>query len=153
MNDQKHRFGGELIIGGCDVEADFYVPVSNPTHWQFHISSIQFIQRNEENNKKQNKGLLQRKQIMLTTCKGGCQALLDSGTGYICGPKDEITKINSYFRAQLHKGTQQYILWCNQKDLPTVVINIGGHELSLEPKDYLIRQGVSNQILNIHFQK
>lgn len=152
LNDQKSRIGGELIIGGCDVKAEFYAPVSKPGHWQFYVSSIQFTQRNENQNKEHNKGLLQTKKILFTTCKVGCQALLDSGSSFISGPRDEITMINRHFGAYFDKRTQQYVLRCGQKNLPNVVINIEGNEIILEPNDYLVRIGVSNQIFNVRLQ-
>lgn len=143
LYDQKARIGGELIIGGCDTEADFYVPISKPGHWQFHVSFIQFTKQNEK---------LDKKQILFTACKNGCQAVLDSGASLIYGPRNEIKIINRRFGSYMDKRTQQYVLRCCRKDLPNVVINIDGHKIILEPKHYLVRIGVSDQVLNAPLQ-
>lgn len=147
LNNRKPRIDGELIIGGCDVEADFYVPVSKPGHWQFYVSVIQFTQQNEKLDDEHNKGLIQREQILFTACKDGCQALLDSGSSFIYGPRNEITMINRQFGAHFDNGTRQYVLRCGKKDLPNVVINIEGHEIILKPNDHLVRIGVSSQMM------
>lgn len=153
LNDQKPKIGGELIIGGCDVEAEFYVPVSYPGRWQFYVSLIQFTQKIEKHNKEHNKGSLHPQQILFTACKNGCHALLDSGSSYICGPRNEIIMINRHFGASFDKRTQQYVLRCGKKGLPNVVINLNGYEITLEPKDYLIRIGVSkSNCFTVHLQ-
>lgn len=41
LNELDEDVGGELIIGGCDVEADFWVPVAKSGFWQVNLTKVE----------------------------------------------------------------------------------------------------------------
>lgn len=105
LNSRGASIGGELIIGGCDVEAKFYVPVKRKGFWQFRMSSIHSIQHT---------GRSKRNPIvLLETCVGGCEAVLDTGASVISGPPLQIAKINQKLGAVLDTNFNQYMIKCN----------------------------------------
>lgn len=141
MNDKKSKTVSELIIGGCDVEAEFYANVIGSEklencHWRFNISSIQL--KNTDN-----------VGIFFTDCGYGCLTLLDTGSSIIRGPIEEIQRINNNLGAEIENTSlgYYYVLKCDKADLPNVVFNIEGNEIVLKPKDYLIPIEVSKDFL------
>lgn len=135
MNDKKSKIVSELIIGGCDVEAEFYANVilsGSNSDWRFNMSSIQLKDKDSET-------------ILFTDCEDGCLTLLDSGSSIIRGPMDEIERINKKLGAEIENTSlgYYYVLECNKANLPNFVFTIEGNEVVLEPKDYLIPIEVS----------
>lgn len=41
LNGVDEETGGEMIIGGCDVEADYWVPIANTGFWQVNITKLE----------------------------------------------------------------------------------------------------------------
>lgn len=74
--------GGELSIGGCDVEADYWRPLSVDGFWQINMTKLEVGAATDGG-----------KKLML--CENGCEALFDTGMGPIGGPPDEIELITS----------------------------------------------------------
>lgn len=142
MNSQKDKIDGELIIGGCDVEATFYLPVKKSGYWHFHMNSIEVIHHDKKT---------KPKQVLTTGCNGGCDVILDTGSTEISGPHDEITKINNLLGAKYDKKHEHYSIQCGKTDLPDVVFNFGENHITLAPKDYIVSVQVSNSICNYGF--
>ncbi|XP_068097457.1 cathepsin D-like isoform X4 [Hyperolius riggenbachi] len=71
--------GGELLFGGTDpkyFEGDFhYLNVSRMAYWQIKADEV-------------------RVGSQLSLCKGGCQAIVDTGTSLITGPSTEISALH-----------------------------------------------------------
>lgn len=75
LNEIGEETGGELIIGGCDVEAEYWVPISNNGFWQVNITKVEVKTPSGE--------------IKATFCNHPhhtCVAVLDTGA-------DDISKI------------------------------------------------------------
>ena len=41
LNERDADVGGELILGGCDVEADYWVPVEKTGFWQVNLTKVE----------------------------------------------------------------------------------------------------------------
>lgn len=134
MHSHNDKIDGQLIIGGCDVEAKFYLPVKNSGYWQFRMTSIEVI----HNDKKSN-----QRHVLTTGCKGGCDVILDTGSTEISGPHDEIAKINDLLGAKYDKKHNHYSIQCEKTDRPDVVFNFGDNQITLAPKDYILHTQVS----------
>ncbi|KAK2569315.1 Lysosomal aspartic protease [Acropora cervicornis] len=105
--------GGELILGGSDPKhytGDFtYIPVSKRGYWQFKMDGV----------------LLNGEPVF---CNGSCQAIADTGTSLIGGPKAE------------------YIIDCSKIDsLPPIDFVLAGKKFTLTGKDYVLKVTVLGQ--------
>lgn len=134
MNNQKAKIDGELIIGGCNVQAKFYVPVKRSGYWQFHMTSIELFQHERKS---------KRHQVLLTACNGGCDVILDTGSTAISGPHDEILKINDILGAEFDVKHNYYSIQCAKTDLPDIIFNFDDNRITLAPKDYIVQVQVS----------
>lgn len=77
--------GGELVFGGSDpkhyVGKHTWTDVTREGYWQFKLDALKAPGAS-------------------TPCKGGCQAIADSGTSLLVGPVDEIAEINRAIGAE-----------------------------------------------------
>lgn len=129
--------GGTLILGGSDPELYegelYYVGLSAATYWQVSMKSM----------KVDGDGSM--------ACTKGCEAVLDTGSSLLVGPKDETKAINKYIGGrELIPGTGQYFIDCDKiSSLPPVEFEFGGKVFTLMGEDYILKvtqMGVSHCI-------
>lgn len=71
LNDLTEDVGGELMIGGCDVEADFWVPNGEQGFLEVNLTKVEAVTKNGE--------------VIATFCgpKRPCTAVLDTGANIL----------------------------------------------------------------------
>uniref|UniRef100_A0A8C0TR09 Cathepsin D n=1 Tax=Canis lupus familiaris TaxID=9615 RepID=A0A8C0TR09_CANLF len=75
----------------------------------------------------------------LTLCKGGCEAIVDTGTSLIVGPVDEVRELQKAIGAvPLIQG--EYMIPCEKvSTLPDVTLKLGGKLYKLSSEDYTLK--------------
>ncbi|CAG9858146.1 unnamed protein product [Phyllotreta striolata] len=120
--DTDGKIGGELTIGGADpryYKGEFtYLAVSTQEYWQIKIDKISV-----------GSGAF---------CAGSCNAIVDTGTSFITGPKEEIEKLQNAIGSKSYRGT--YYVDCNKvASLPDVDFVLNGKTFTLKSKDYVVK--------------
>ncbi|CAI9545903.1 unnamed protein product [Staurois parvus] len=116
--------GGELLLGGTDPKfytGDFnYMNVTRKAYWQIRMNHVEVGGQ-------------------LTLCKGGCEAIVDTGTSLIIGPTEEIDALQKAIGAlPLIHG--EYMVICDQiPSLPVITFNFGGKDYSLTGEQYVLK--------------
>lgn len=122
--DPSARLGGELLLGGTDPKyytGDFhYLNITRQAYWQIKADKVSVGSQ-------------------LTLCKGGCQAIVDTGTSLIVGPVQEIEALQKAIGAlPIIQG--EYMINCDKiPTLPSVTFTLGGKEFLLTGKDYVMK--------------
>lgn len=116
--------GGELLFGGTDPKyytGDFnYINVTRKAYWQIRMDQLGVGEQ-------------------LTLCKGGCEAIVDTGTSLIIGPVEEVTALQRAIGAiPLIHG--EYMVLCDKiPSLPVVTFRLGGVDYSLTGEQYVLK--------------
>jgi len=116
--------GGELTLGGMDpkhyIEPITWVSVNKKGYWQFSMDKI-----------------VSGDSVL--GCASGCQAIADTGTSLLIGPKDEVLKIQQKIGATpLIMG--EYMVDCAKiPTLPNITLVIGGKKYSLMGREYVLK--------------
>nr|DBA17326.1 TPA: hypothetical protein GDO54_002791 [Pyxicephalus adspersus] len=116
--------GGELLLGGTDPKfytGEFnYMNVTRKAYWQIRMNQVEVGGQ-------------------LTLCKGGCEAIVDTGTSLITGPVKEIEALQKAIGAlPLFHG--EYMVICDKiPSLPVVTFNFGGKDYSLTGEQYVLK--------------
>lgn len=122
--DPSAQPGGELMLGGTDsayyTGPLSYLNVTRKAYWQVHMEQVDVGNG-------------------LTLCKGGCEAIVDTGTSLIVGPVDEVRELQKAIGAvPLIQG--EYIIPCEKvSTLPQVTLKLGGKPYKLSSEDYTLK--------------
>nr|BAE31329.1 unnamed protein product [Mus musculus] len=122
--DPEGQPGGELMLGGTDSKYYHgelsYLNVTRKAYWQVHMDQLEV--GNE-----------------LTLCKGGCEAIVDTGTSLLVGPVEEVKELQKAIGAvPLIQG--EYMIPCEKvSSLPTVYLKLGGKNYELHPDKYILK--------------
>jgi len=115
--------GGEMTL--CDIDSQHYtgeltyVPVSKKAYWQFTMDSVK---------------------VNAEKLSTNFQAIADTGTSLITGPKDVVDRLNRAIGAQRNPMNGQYMIDCNKmQNMPTVSFTINGKEFPLTPEQYVLK--------------
>lgn len=124
--------GGEIQIGGCEYEPTIHIPLTSMGYWKFRMAEV-FI---EKDNRK-----------LFHACRGGCNAIMDTGTSLITGPPHEIRAINRLLGFERDESGD-YVMRCkNERDtsaMPHITFSMGDGSVTLTPADYVVSLDVSN---------
>jgi cathepsin D len=115
--------GGELLLGGTDpahYSSNFtYVPLTAQTYWKFKVDGINVGGKPS------------------SYCSGGCQAIADTGTSLLVGPKDEVAKLNADLG--FVENPPLWTIPCSKvHSLPDISFVIGGVPMTLTGKEYTL---------------
>lgn len=120
---------GELYLGGTNPDrytGDFHwLPVTRQAYWQIKMDQVIINEAKDEEHS-------------YKACADGCQAIVDSGTSLIAGPKAETDEINKKIGA-LPFMNGQYLIDCKKIDtMPTITFILGGKEFTLTARQYAL---------------
>jgi len=127
---------GELFIGGVNKDRFKgeiqYFPVTRQAYWQIEMDAINIEDKLSSN-------------IKVGVCKGGCAAIVDSGTSLIAGPKADIAEINKAIGA-LPFINGEYLIDCKKlAEMPNVDFILGGKSFTLKPEQYTLIMSQDNK--------
>lgn len=120
----ERKIGGELTLGGMDpsrfVAPITWVPLTQKTYWEFKMDKISTANSD-------------------LACTTGCNAIADTGTSLIAGPKAEVAKIQQAIGATpLIAG--EYMIDCSKLgSMPDISFVIGGKAFTLKDSDYVLK--------------
>uniref|UniRef100_Q640U9 MGC89016 protein n=1 Tax=Xenopus tropicalis TaxID=8364 RepID=Q640U9_XENTR len=131
--DASAKEGGEIILGGSDPDhyvGNFtYLDVTRKAYWQIKMDSVTVSSESE---------CMNAMMVGGEYCKGGCQAIADTGTSLIVGPSSDVEKLNAEIGA-LPIISGEYWINCSKiASLPTINFVLGGKSFSLTGKDYVV---------------
>ncbi|KAJ1178477.1 hypothetical protein NDU88_003723 [Pleurodeles waltl] len=124
--------GGELLLGGTDPKyytGDFdYFNVTRKAYWQIHMDQMNVGDQ-------------------LTICKGGCEAIVDTGTSLIVGPSEEVTALQKALGAiPLIHG--EYMIPCGKvASLPVITFTLGGKPYAVTGDQYVLKVSQAGQTI------
>ncbi|XP_078076718.1 cathepsin D-like [Mustelus asterias] len=117
--------GGELLLGGTDPKyytgEFFYLNVTRQAYWQVKMDKIAIGDT-------------------LNLCKGGCSAIVDTGTSLITGPTEEVIALQKSIGAvALTQG--EYKVDCDKvASLPPINFILGGRSFTLTGEQYILKE-------------
>lgn len=120
--------GGEIIFGGIDE--NYYdgpftnVKITKKGYWQFKVDGMSLGGEKY--------------------CQNGCQAIADTGTSLLLGPKKDIDMLNLQINATLSKSDGEYYVNCaTVSSLPIIAISIAGRVFTIRPQNYIMKVSIS----------
>ncbi|VIO90620.1 Pepsin A precursor, putative [Brugia malayi] len=117
---KENVFGGVFSYGAiddlnCDKVID-YEPLSSATFWQFRLRGVKAGQY---------------------SITGTWEAISDTGTSLIAGPKSVINQLGAAVKAKYNQNEEMFFLKCDSKPPPVTLI-IGSHEYNVQSENYIV---------------
>lgn len=127
FNDKMAESGCELIIGGCDVQAEHNESLINSLGWEIEMPSIEIINQDKT-----------RRKIDL---EKGSNARFHTGVSITHGPLAGINAINQHLGAVWDVEEEKFRLNnCEETALPDIEFTFGERfNITIKPADYIIR--------------
>ncbi|XP_075525324.1 lysosomal aspartic protease-like [Dermacentor variabilis] len=159
--------GGEIYFGGIDSKrytGDItYTSVTKKSYWQFKMQG--YVQTMRSDGSLQIRSNITRTESSTTIfpslrancvnffhryddmqvkkdknfCAGGCDAVVDTGSSFIEGPKDEIERLNAYLRAKEEPSGEWRVKCANIPKMPKISFTISGKEFTMTADQYIIQ--------------
>ncbi|MGH0172153.1 UNVERIFIED_CONTAM: hypothetical protein FKN15_000624 [Acipenser sinensis] len=111
--------GSEVTFGGVDQSrytgSIYWTDVTSELYWQIGING--FLINNQETG----------------WCKGGCQAIVDTGTSLLTCPQQYLGYLQQYIGAQANENGEHMEECNNMSDLPYLTFTINGIDFALSP--------------------
>lgn len=126
LNPSETQPGGELFIGGCNVEALYWKPLTVAGFWQLRMTRLSMTMNGVSR---------------LNLCTQGCEALFDTGMALIGGPPDQLDAIAARVGAIYNPNNFSYMLACNTTNLPNLELFFDDVRVILTPNDYIAQYG------------
>ncbi|XP_037574662.1 lysosomal aspartic protease [Dermacentor silvarum] len=115
--------GGEVYFGGINTRRYtgrvHCVAVNKARHWQVTMDNVD-VQGTKR-------------------CTGGCNVVVDSGTSFVSGPKEDVETLHRVIGAK-RTGTGYIEVDCNGiSKVPSIIFNLNGKAFPLKGEEYTIR--------------
>ncbi|CAI9166999.1 unnamed protein product [Rangifer tarandus platyrhynchus] len=120
--------GSVVMFGGVDKSyyqgALNWVPLIQAGDWRVHMDRISM-----------------KRQVV--ACSGGCEAIVDTGTSLIHGPRRLINKILRFIGA-MPRGSKHYVSCSAVNDLPSIIFTINGINYPVPAQAYTIKDSTGD---------
>ena len=117
--------GGEINLGDTDpthYTGNFgYVPLTRKGYWQFQMDSFNLPSKGG------------------SFCKGGCNAIADTGTSLLAGPTEEINQIQQLIGAKALVAGEYTVDCSTIPTLPNAEITLNGQVFVLTANEYILK--------------
>lgn len=131
--DFESTDGGEIMFGGIDTRRFIgpmtFAPLTTATDWKFKIDSITIGSNGVD---------LVGDQQVASVCRGGCSAVLDTGSSFLIGPEDQIEELEERLGVAGLQDDSWTIMGKKLSLLHDLIITIQGRRFVLKPEDYMI---------------
>ncbi|XP_040111854.1 pregnancy-associated glycoprotein 1-like [Oryx dammah] len=125
---KNKREGSVVMFGGVDhryYKGELnWVPLIHPGEWIVHLERIS----------------MKRKGI---ACSGGCEALVDTGTALIKGPRRLVNSIQKLIGAT-SRGSKHYVSCSAVNTLPSIIFTINGINYPVPARAYILKDSRGN---------
>lgn len=126
--------GGEVYFGGVDPSkytGNFtWHSVTRKAYWQIHMDSVSVAT-----------------ETPTKACKGGCAAIVDTGTSLLTGPKDEVGDINRAIGAIPFLAGEWLVICSRIPEMPNINFVLSGKTYTLTPHDYVLQVSTAGQTM------
>jgi len=122
--DPNASQGGEITFGGLDdsrYSGDVtYVPLNSETYWAFLMDDLKIGGKSAG------------------VCSD-CQAIADTGTSLLAGPKDDVQKINDAIGAKTGPTGEATVDCSALSSMPDISFTLKGKDFTLTPDQYVLK--------------